>query len=76
VRHVQQYRKDLDLNIEDRIRLALASDGEELRAAVEQWRDYIMGETLALELDWRAGEGPSKTVQIGGAELTIQIRTA
>ncbi len=76
VRHVQQYRKDLDLNIEDRIRLTLSTDGEELHAAVEQWRDYIVAETLALELGWEAGDGPSKTVEIGGAELTIQIETA
>ena len=76
VRHVQQYRKDLDLNIEDRIRLGLATDGEDLRAAVEEWRDYIMGETLALELDWQVGEGATKKVEIGGSELTIQIRTA
>jgi isoleucyl-tRNA synthetase len=76
VRHVQQYRKELDLNIEDRIHLRWRADSEELRAAVERWRDYVMGETLALRMEPGLEEGPSKSVQIGGAELTVQIAKA
>ena len=76
VRHVQQYRKELDLNIEDRIHLRCAAEGDELRDAVERWRDYIMAETLALSMEPVLAEGDSKTVRIGDADLTIQIARA
>ncbi|KPK65131.1 MAG: hypothetical protein AMK73_03860 [Planctomycetes bacterium SM23_32] len=76
VRHVQQYRKELDLNIEDRIHLGWAAESEELCRAIAEWRDYVMAETLALRMEPDVGGGPSKRVKIGGAELTIQIRTA
>ncbi len=76
VRHVQQYRKELDLNIEDRIHLRYATESAELAEAVETWRDYIMAETLSLSMERGPGPGDSKTVEIGGAELTVQVEKA
>ena len=49
VRGVQEYRKQLDLYVADRIHLRYASDPE-TEAAIGQWRDYVCHETLALEL--------------------------
>ena len=76
VRHVQQLRKEVDLNIEDRIRLRYRTESDELARAIETWRDYIMGETLSLSVEAGAGEGAAKTVRIGGADLTIQVARA
>jgi isoleucyl-tRNA synthetase len=73
VRHVQQLRKDIDLNIEDRIRLSYETDSEELAAAIEAWRAYIMAETLSVQMERGAGEGESKAVRIGEADLTIAV---
>ncbi len=49
VRHIQQLRKDSGLAITDRIALTVES-GEPIRHALEAHRDYVLGETLALEL--------------------------
>ncbi len=76
VRHVQQFRKELDLNIEDRIHLRCATGSPALEEAIEKWRDYIMAETLARTMDHGLGEGPTKKVEIGEAELTVQIEKA
>ena len=49
VHAVQNARKDAGLQVEDRISLALGGDGVLLEAA-EAHRDYIAGETLAVQL--------------------------
>jgi len=46
---VQQLRKSNDFELMDNIRIELDAD-EAVRNAVEAFRDYIMNETLALEL--------------------------
>jgi isoleucyl-tRNA synthetase len=48
VNRVQRLRKDSGLEISDRIRLAV-SGNPEILAAAERHRDFIVGETLALE---------------------------
>jgi len=76
VRHVQQLRKEADLNIEDRIRLHYATDSAELAAAVQAWRDYVMAETLSVSMEAGRGEGASKSVRIGDAEMTLCLARA
>jgi isoleucyl-tRNA synthetase len=76
VRHVQQLRKEIDLNIEDRIHLRYATEAAELAQAVETWRDYIMAETLALSMASDLGTGSEKAIEVGGAGLRIQIERA
>ena len=76
VRHIQQLRKERDLNIEDRIHLRCATEAEELAQAIETWRDYIMAETLSLSMESEIGEGESKTIRIGSADVNIQIEKA
>jgi isoleucyl-tRNA synthetase len=55
VRRVQDLRKQADLDVADRIRLFVAATPD-LAGAIRLHRDYIMGETLALELN--AAEPP------------------
>lgn len=49
IRRVQVARKNAGLNLDDRIRLELACDGE-LRRAIEQHRDVVMADTLSAAL--------------------------
>jgi isoleucyl-tRNA synthetase len=54
VNRIQRLRKDSGLEVTDRIRLGV--DGpEEVRSALEGYRDFIAGETLALEVDGDSG---------------------
>src|SRR3972149_6304018 len=50
VRNVQNLRKDAGLDIADRIKLSLVTDSALLKAAIDQFHDYIAGETLAIEV--------------------------
>ena len=75
VRRVQDYRKQSGLDIADRIQLYLAiSAGLEL--ALRLHRDYIMSETLAVELV--AGAPPDElattSATFEGEELTIGLK--
>jgi len=54
VRRVQDLRKQLDFDISDRIHIHFAASVG-LNEAVEMFREYIMGETLAVSMD--QGEG-------------------
>jgi isoleucyl-tRNA synthetase len=76
VRHVQQLRKELDLNIEDRIRLRYQTEAPALARAIETWRGYVMAETLALSMEPALVQGAWKAVRIDGAELRIQVARA
>ncbi|UCG15230.1 MAG: class I tRNA ligase family protein [Phycisphaerales bacterium] len=78
VRNVQNLRKEMDLNIEDRIVLSLQAESEEVSAGIEAFRDYIARETLAVELtaDTLTEAVGRKGVSIGGAKLDIAVRKA
>jgi isoleucyl-tRNA synthetase len=82
VHAVQAARKAAGLEVEDRIELALDGDAALLRAA-RAHRDYVTGETLAVEL--RVGDGAasavsdsafSQALQIDGLALSISLRRA
>jgi isoleucyl-tRNA synthetase len=56
VNRIQRLRKSAGLEITDRIRLAIAGP-EEIRAAADRFRDFIAGETLAVEVAAGGEEG-------------------
>ncbi|BDZ50019.1 hypothetical protein GCM10025867_22600 [Frondihabitans sucicola] len=75
IRAVQQARKTADLDVSDRIRLALGVDPV-AEAAVETHRDLIMSETLTthLEVDL-ATEAAADAVAVGsGSAVTVQVQ--
>jgi isoleucyl-tRNA synthetase len=76
VRHVQQARKDAELEMEDRIILYLHTDAEKLKKAIEVHRDYIATETLVGEWSDRLlGEGAYRAdVKVDGQPLHIELR--
>jgi isoleucyl-tRNA synthetase len=82
VHAVQAARKAAGLEVEDRIELALDGD-EALTRAARAHRDYVAGETLAIELavgdnaPIAASDGAySEQVQIEALALTIGLRRA
>ena len=48
VRTINDRRKEMDCQFTDRIEVGVVTESAELRAAIEQFRDYIMPETLAV----------------------------
>jgi len=74
VRRAQDLRKQADLDIADRIRLHYqASPG--LEEAVQAFREYIMTETLAVELTADTGdEGlPAMSDSFDGEQMTLAV---
>jgi isoleucyl-tRNA synthetase len=82
VHAVQNARKSAGLQVEDRIELALGGDVE-LVGAAERHRDYIAGETLAVELRLQGpplaggnGDAYSEETAVDGLPLSIAVRRA
>jgi isoleucyl-tRNA synthetase len=72
VRHIQNARKKADLNVDDRITLAVDTGSQSVRQAYEHHSDVIFAETLAVgALD---GEPQfTETVKLEGGEVTIKF---
>lgn len=76
VRQVQNARKQADLQVENRIHLALETASEDLKQALEEHKDTIQQETLASTLNSGSVEGFETTVSIEGHQLTIRLQKA
>lgn len=74
IRHVQQARKDANLEIQDRIRVFYHTDDAACRPAIEQWTDYIQAETLADAVTFSdEPPGDAKPVTVGDAKVYVWI---
>ena len=76
VRHIQDQRKEANLQMEDRIVMYLGTEAEKLRRAIEAHRDYIAAETLTVE--WSSqplpGDGVHRAnVRVDGQVLTLEL---
>jgi len=78
VRHIQNLRKQAQLELEDRIILYLATPSAELQSALQAHRDYIAAETLTIH--WASqplGDAAAHTeVRLEGYPLRIELRKA
>ena len=72
VRQVQNTRKQTGLEVDDRIILSLASPNTELQQAIDDHKDTILAETLAIRLQNDLG-GVVNSVNVDGTELDIVI---
>jgi isoleucyl-tRNA synthetase len=76
VRAIQQARKDAGLDISDRINVALNANDNDVVAAVNDWKDYIKEQTLALDIN---NQAISPDMQKSSADLngiTVEIGIA
>ncbi len=75
VRFIQEQRKVLDCQYTDRIEVAVRTDSDELRQAIEENADYIKAETLAKSL---AAETPASVVvvevKVGGHNVQLFVK--
>ncbi|MGH2720948.1 MAG: isoleucine--tRNA ligase [Actinomycetota bacterium] len=76
VRHIQQIRKDLGLEVQDRIAVRYRTEDPEVARAVEEWSAYVAGETLAdaLEAAGEPGGDGWREVRLGPAALRLEVR--
>jgi isoleucyl-tRNA synthetase len=72
IRAVQNARKESGLEVDDKIKLLLATDSDELDEAIKTHKDMIMAETLAASLD-SEGAGAAVPVRVGGSSLGIKL---
>jgi isoleucyl-tRNA synthetase len=75
VRNVQNLRKEAGLDIADRIKLSLMTESAMLRDAIRQSREYIAGETLAVQVtdEPLRTSNPKTTVEIEGRQNAVTI---
>jgi isoleucyl-tRNA synthetase len=74
VRSLNDLRKDMGLDIADRVALAVKAD-DEVWAALEAHRDYVMNEVLAVGLT-RAASGGTHTLAVEGHEVAVTVELA
>jgi isoleucyl-tRNA synthetase len=80
VNRIQNRRKEMDLQITDKIKIALKGLGTyaDLQAAVEKHRGYILEETQGLEIGFGSAQptgGVFVSVNVEGYEIEISIST-
>jgi isoleucyl-tRNA synthetase len=74
-RAVNDRRKEMNCQFTDRVEIGIVTDSAELRAAVEQFRDYTMRETLAVAIGFEPLAGVEAVdVEIGGYRAKLCIR--
>jgi isoleucyl-tRNA synthetase len=76
INRIQNLRKESQLEVSDRIRLALSGD-DDILAAVEAHRERIQDETLAVKLEFRDGDlKAGSEFTIDGHRLAIGLEAA
>lgn len=75
IRQVQNTRKQINLEVDDRIVLSLSTDDEELASAIEHHREEIAKETLTTGFDGNL-QGTITEVKVEGKRLDILIEKA
>ena len=77
IRNIQSARKDAGLQVENRIKLVLLSDSEQLMSAIEEFQNTICKETLTSDFSVvQKDYSFTKTVDVEKQNLTIQIKKA
>jgi isoleucyl-tRNA synthetase len=77
VRLVQDRRKDLGLQFTDRIAIGVSGASPALQQAIEQFRDYVSGETLAMKVDFESLPAAEFTeVEIADQKIQLFISRA
>ncbi len=72
---VNNRRRDVGCEYTDRIALGVVTESADLRAAIEQFADYVKAETLAVEITFApiAGAEPVE-IKVGGQPATLYVK--
>ena len=73
VRHVQQLRKDADLDIQDRITIQYCPGSDEVIAALTEWSDYICSETLSDAIDHVESTAMTNAVSVKVGNGVVEV---
>jgi isoleucyl-tRNA synthetase len=72
INKIQYSRKEQGFEIMDRVQVNLTAD-EEVRTAVEEYRDYIMNETLCDAIDFKALE-QMQELDLNGKSVLLKVQ--
>ena len=73
VRHIQQIRKELDLDLMDHVNVAYETADEVLLQAIEENRQHIRGETLCNDLFPGHSES-AKEITLSGRGIRLMVQ--
>ena len=74
VHAIQTRRKETGCEYTDRIRISITTDSDELRPVIEEFRDYIAQETLAIEIVVRPEPAAGATeLELGGHRAMVLV---
>ena len=74
VRLIQDRRKKLGLNVEDRIHTCIEADGLLVRA-IDKYADYIKNETLSVAIEQGKGDGcQGEQLMLEGEQIWIGLK--
>ncbi len=75
VRTIQDRRKEMGCQFTDRIVVGVATESEELNTAIGQFREYICGETLAVEIKLEPLPGVEPVeVDVAGHRIMLYVK--
>ena len=75
VRTIQDRRKEMGCEFTDRIKIGIVTDSPELKATIEQFADYIRGETLAVDVVSSPFQGAEPVdVDMAGHSAMLYVR--
>jgi len=75
VRVIQDRRKEMSCEYTDRIAVGIVTESAELRAAIEQFAEYVKSETLAVELSFKSVPGAELVeLKLAGYQLSLYVK--
>ena len=77
IRLVQDQRKELNLDYTDRIDVGIVTDSAELKLAINENREYISGETLAVKIGFEPPAGADAIQsELGDVKIALHVTKA
>ena len=73
VRHIQQIRKDIGLEIQDHIKVSFETGSDDIKAAIAEHGDYICQETLCEKIAESKTDDEAKEVKIAGGLVKFTV---
>jgi isoleucyl-tRNA synthetase len=76
VNRVQNLRKDMGLEVLDKIAIEVERDGEAITSALTEYKDYISAETQAQSLELKSAVADATEVDMDDFVLKVKIRVS